>query len=112
MTQTREQIVAEPAGPRLDAWVASMLRGMPVDRTTIAYSVDIEAAWSVVLHLRSRRFTADVSLSLDMGDRDAFASFRGENPRGGRDPEGFARARTVPLAICRAALLATLPEAA
>ena len=77
------------------------------------YSADMTAAWRVVAHLHSRRFSAAVSLDVDHTQGDAFAYFRGQAPRRrGRDPEGSARAATAPLAICRAALLTTLEERA
>lgn len=133
MNLTREQILAEPPGPRLNAWVAEYVMGWtygpdyvedlgPVNGWSDAngnpveiplFSTDIEAAWIVVGKMK----TAAVGPGFELlwgeeepndADKVWVAVF------GARlAPEQFiveAYGPTAPLAICRCALLTTLPR--
>ena len=118
---TREEILALPAGRHLDALVAENVMGIPAlsqrewqgqllwigggdnDRTyTIAipnYSESIAAAWLVVEHLKAQ--TSIIGMEyLPRRIEGAVWRFHFD--------ASYGYAPTVPLAICRAALLAVM----
>lgn len=116
---TREQILSEPAGERLDSWVAEFVMGDPRGQVwERAYSTDIAAAWGVVENLTARHHSvavywhfSDWRVGTVTGlDSVAVAEIEtGPNAYTGplkRAPSAL----TAPLAICRAALLAVLDE--
>lgn len=122
-TLTREMILAEPAGPRLDAWVRERVLGRPVVRQTALghefcftdevglmgrnpvpkYSLDIASAWVAVENL-GRRY---MEVTVDTGSKSPNCHVRVWKTMFPKW-EQCAAARTAPLAICRAALLAVL----
>ena len=102
---TREEILNEPAGRKLDAWVAEKVMGLPVtakkkrfEYVHIApFSTDISAAWEVVEKMQQTKF---VRVQCDNGDYWCKI--------GGEILGVKAQGDTAPLAICRAALLAVI----
>jgi hypothetical protein len=138
MNLTREQILAMPAGREMDALVAErvmeirvywhhyyltgdgkltkcgpFLNGQDscesVNRKVAGYSTDISAAWRVVEKMRDALGHWELAHHID-DPRKCYAEFGGEyEPYDGwHTCKGCALADTAPLAICRAALLATL----
>ncbi len=110
-TPTREQILAEPAGPTLDRLVAAHVLGYRFDGDTLTdghrcwpipeYSADIAAAWELV----EKRSSSEFRFMLVRYRDGWFCEFRERGIYGDIEP---LIATTAPLAICRAALLATL----
>jgi hypothetical protein len=110
MKPTREQIEAEPAGRRIEYWLADYVT-MVHQGLVPHYSEDMTAAWQVVEHIAQ---THNYLLSGPVRPRDmphfsdqCFCEFdrRPHNPEG----KGIrAYAETIPLAISRAALLVVL----
>ena len=94
----REQLLAEPAGRRMDYWVSQRVFDRWPDSLTADmvpdYSTDIAAAWQVVEKLVSSGWGAFGWDGFDHGHRwiVGFGNSRAE-------------AATMPLAVCRAALL-------
>ena len=128
---TREQVLAEPAGFRLDEWVAEYVmgwkrgnpkRGEHAWKAPTAdpryggyrevpncprYSADIGAAWDVV-DAMYRRLSGRIDLTRLRHDLWVVTiGGLGSPPAWG---EVKATADTAPLAVCRAALLTTLSE--
>lgn len=133
MTLTREQIEAEPIGPRLDSWVAEHVMGWKVydhsgysqgerdlphcygPQRGLLYKFDgdcnavfapsrrIVDAWEVVLEMTR------IGLPFKVEDSAAcgwwFADFGGISSSGGHEQR-----QNAPLAISRAALLACLKQ--
>jgi len=115
---TREQVAAEPAGRRLDGWVAEFvtgwgpsaiardMNGVPFPEDVPHYSTDPGDAWAVVGHL-ARRW--DVVLHACPRGHSCQLS---DVPRLGLiDYRPREDAPAMPLAVCRAALLAALTPA-
>ena len=120
---TRDDVLAEPPGPRLDAWVAEWVMGWEDVRVTAAfgathvlwgnppgqpgsvpvpaYSTDIAAAWEAAD--RYHRFSVD-------HDKDHKPNSWGVHlGRGVGDARSvYVAAPTAPLALCKAALLRAL----
>ena len=113
---TREQILAEPAGARMDEWVAQYVMGGAV----ASYSRWVGDAWTVVekfrdehrdmvinncpvgtCHTHEGKVPFEIQTFIREGKPWAFCAF--QYPGGMRAES--ANAETVPLAICRAALL-------
>lgn len=113
---TRDEILSEPAGPRLDAWVAEHVmgwtptglakdfNGVPFPEPIPNYSTDIAAAWEVVELVGGFEIEQWGDVWEKKGTIIWAASFN--------LPDGknivHATAATAPLAICRAALLAMM----
>jgi hypothetical protein len=135
MIPTREQILNEPAGRQMDAWVAEFVMGWPQwdfkndwegsfpmwrdDEGVLLYttyddphywspSKDIAAAWQVVEKLHG-----PYTLNVFTSDFDRSVGFCCHIRRVGTFPSSFAYeyGDTAPLAVCRAALLAVLEVA-
>ena len=130
---TREQILSEPDGARLDGWVAQWVKGWAIHcRNTALYvdadktngmcenvrcvvgewrpSRDIAAAWLVVEKFAGEGKHWQIGHHIDDVAKPC-AEFGGEYI----DYEGWgdvseASAPTAPLAICKAALLAVLED--
>ncbi len=123
---TREQIVAEPAGPRLDAWCAEFAAGLRLyrfddnrvmvdqndrsdcDRDVPHYSTDIAAAWPVAEKLDL--FGALGYMVVCDTKAGTWHVVECEEER--YEPcswNNIAEGDTAPHAIARAALLVTLP---
>jgi hypothetical protein len=136
MKPTREQILAEPAGGQMDAWVAEFVMGWkwPTNRCPVCgwlysetrdqgcvpgdcsmrprpniveiqksrgygvYSTDIADAWQVVEKMRTSPWKWYEIAHRPIGCMVNFTGNIGDN----------VYAETAPLAICKAALLATL----
>lgn len=118
---TREEILALPAGPELDELVTRRIMTLVWNGTGYSlyceitgittdyiaaealrpFSTDITAAWQVVATLDDRSHS--LSLRRYSGKRTWLASFTAV-----KRPLAEAEADTVPLALCRAALLAVL----
>lgn len=131
---TREQVAAEPAGRRLDAWVHEIVFGRvtrPVrvcgstetvevyddkphytdgwyDRgdlaragTPPAYSTDPGAAWAVVEHLRAAGWFVKIYDPMELDEWGICLLCPGR-------PEVSAMDAKMPVAVCRAAVLAVL----
>jgi hypothetical protein len=144
MNLTREQIINEPAGSRLDAWVAEHVFGVvpriirvqgsteyvacqtdnpffqdgSADKPMLIahaqpreYSTDIAAAWSVVEKIRTgiqpRMVTLVQYHGTGCGGYCMIESCRSGEVLG--KDRYTVSGDTMPLAICRAALVATLP---
>lgn len=128
-TLTREAIMALEAGPEIDALVAERVMGWtfgctpdpegdwaswneprPDDPTRQrevkcagwSPSTDIAAAWEVVEKMRPTH-VGSLWTGIDEGHNACFGMYEYE--------ERWAKADSMPLAICRAALLATLEAA-
>jgi len=103
---TREEILAMPADPALDALVAEKVLGLRLCREVPAYSTDITAAWELLDALRMHGFYASIharhactfSCELWCASQKGYARLNHEE----------CLSATAPLAICRAALIATL----
>ena len=129
MTETRnlEQILALPAGPELDALVAERVPDVPMQRVTglgvtagtrvpLLYSSSISAAFMVLDALEARGWRAHIHREVDA----AVDWPRGSTQLGWRvrleDEHDYVSAwapggrEALPLAICRAALLAMESE--
>ena len=94
---TRAEILSMPAGREMDALIAQMLYPEAIEFYAFPnYSTNIKDAWEVVEKLRSRvnAFTIGASIILDNGWAVEW--------RNG----DFVHDKSVPLAICKAALLA------
>lgn len=129
---TREEILTLPAGPEMNALVAEKIMGLTLVPTEVvlhdgslrmvlmvegrrrsapSYSTDITAAWEVVDKLTSREYVkVRVSQSLYHG-RCCQIAAADLTQRGDDDPvciDAMIFAESVPLAICRAVLLATM----
>lgn len=107
---TREMVLTEPAGTRMDLWVAQRIMGAGKPE----YSTDIADAWNVVeeMQRRGRKLTLNdarthpITYEIQAGaGTQAFCAFSEECGH----PFAFAFGDTVPHAICRAALLTTIP---
>lgn len=134
---TSDEILNEPAGPRMDAWVTEYVMGVkPRDvrvcgsdeivtvynanksfidggwgkldllryGTPPNYSTDIAAAWEVVERMKKAGCTTKLSVYRGHG---YWCEFSNQPPlvcAGSEDDD------SMPLAICRAALLTTLEE--
>jgi len=107
----RDEILSEPAGPRLDAWIANVMGGKPLflmrnfngnpfPEGVPAYSTDIAAAFQVVEAMRAGGWHFTVG-SVTVGPGACVDFFRLD-----RNQEFSTTAESSPLAICRAALLA------
>ena len=126
---TREQVLSFQVGDGLDELVAEQIMGLP--RAELGghcpnyYSTDIAAAWEVVEKLRTDGFSALANTTrpshgapIGAGAHAEFQSipdgrwfvafFRAAGIRCSGD--GAASADTLPLAICRAALLTRVEE--
>jgi hypothetical protein len=97
---TREQILAMPAGPELDALIEQHVFGLPVDWSE-DYSTNIAAAWSVVEKIARQGTLLSIAVG-PYGDQGAKTSVMVFGMGGG------VVDASAPLAICRAALLAQL----
>jgi hypothetical protein len=103
---TREQILAMSAGMEIDTLIAERVMGYT--RETDAYSTDVADAWDVVCKLKSMGWRCYVR---DLPDDGIFTAgtaceFQKGDCRG--KSTDHVEASSVPLAICRAALLAIL----
>ncbi len=104
MKPTRKQVLAEPAGPQLDGWVAELVLGFSPGMMVSPFSSQMGSAWLVFQTacewLFSRR-----SLFLSLLEDQATTP-------SGSVPSGFHKLAVMrdrfPEAICRAALLAVL----
>lgn len=121
---TREEVLTQPAGNRLDAWVAEAVFGESVyldsmhrlwrlgtERRTARgyppdYSTDIAAAWKVVEEMRKRVS----NLKLALYAANGWCCYLWDVTAEGTEVEKGVSGNTptAPLAICRAALLATM----
>lgn len=104
-TLTREAVLAMEAGPEMDAWVALKVTGLEECFAGYPpYSTDIAAAWEVVGKLLDKGWlvntecggpTPNLAIVYRQSAKDIGCETHcGDGP--------------IPLAICRAALLATL----
>ena len=126
-TPTREEVLAEPAGRRLDGWVGVFVLGWvpaegyllaPVDAAALAggtdpdtlpaFSTDIAAAWHVVEAQVRSGLTAEVLWNPGEGRWNACVGDGG--PGTEKSWWRIAPGATAPEAICKAALLAVLAE--
>lgn len=110
---TREMVLAEPAGARLDSLVAEHVTGWkplglakdfdgnPFPESVPAYSTDIAAAWEVFCAHKKKGW--DIGWHNVCGVEAFFVTDGGEYQF-----TELARGETASLAICRAALLAVL----
>lgn len=127
---TREEILAEPAGPRMDAWVAEYVMNWPVTKdafgqgfarfvlktetTTVAMqegvggievrwqpSAYISAAWEAIAAIRDKIFSK--RLAFHNALREIIPT-----PDGGVVAWPWALMHLEPIHICRAAVAATL----
>lgn len=110
---TKQEILEEPAGRRMDAWVAEYIFNTPIPESfkrhgiltdlwlLPCYSINIGDAWKVVKKLRIEHFKW-----FEMAHRPSgyICNFVG-------DPKYTIYAETAPLAICQAALLAVIENA-
>lgn len=103
MTITLEQIMAEPAGRRMDAWVAESLFGYEWREDNRPYSTDIAAAWELLpivqgwIFSKRHRFLeylASEFVTLD----------------GNRIDWPYALLKLKPEHLCRAALAASIAQ--
>lgn len=101
---TREQIMAMPAGPELDALVAEKVMGLkPACRP---YSTSIEAAWEVVGELMD----AKRLFIMHGGFGDDFEVCFNPDIEDSAPDDLWVKCSTAPLAICRAALLSVMED--
>lgn len=127
MKPTRDEILAEPAGPRLNAWVAEYIMGWPVvdgpERHTHAQFVQRNGEHSVALQEEfggtdfAWRPSIDIAAAWQVVEKMGCGTI-GHYPRGLwtayfiTQEDGIlrhiAQAETAPLAICQAALLAVI----
>ncbi len=113
MKPTRDEILAEPAGPRLNAWIAKYvthwqpsgmardISGNPFPEPMPDYSGEIAAAWEVVEKIGGVAMD-DNGEGLTYPRWAVFFNL----PDGGTSRQ--VEAESAPLAICRAALLAVV----
>jgi hypothetical protein len=117
---TADEINALPAGPDMDLAVAKIIRGSVCrcwlcdntlpdgscrncgGRPRPNYSADMAAAWAVALWLREQSGTVEFGMSND--ENPSCYCLVGGVPAGDDWPMGTGD--TMPLAICRAALIA------
>lgn len=102
-TMTRDEILNMPAGNKIDAWIDVLIFGD--DGTNYSgkhYSTDISAAWEVVEKTNS----FEVELIIEKDGMYECQIWNGDTFH----PEQCIRADTMPLAICRAALLTILED--
>jgi hypothetical protein len=108
---TREQVLNEPVGYRLNEWVTEYVMDVPVREKkrrfeyvhVPSYSRDISVAWEVVEKIREQGLYAEIRLI----SNSVSCIFR--NNMGGI-VEVVHDCETVPLAISRASLLAVMGE--
>lgn len=121
MKPTKEQVLAEPAGRQMDAWVSVHVFGQEcfqsksvfgtddfyifnadASRVVPYYSTDIAAAWQVVEHMGAQ------SLPSLMQFPEVTPKWRCGFWNNSELGVHYTYGETAPLAICRAALLAVL----
>lgn len=132
---SREQILSEPAGERLDAWVAEFVMGWTPDKIENSsgdlvwsgyrmpngapnmpahrFSTDIARAWEVVEKLAEDHQSVAVYRHFDewlVGTVWLWPNWNPARTLYAGKLKRAPRANTAPLAICRAALLSVLDE--
>lgn len=107
---TKEEILMLPAGPELDRLIAEKIFAEHL--TASPFSTDIAAAWRIVDKLRCVNDHVSVDVEMESSDGDVWVNVNtGVARHEYRGPYWQALAETVPLALCRVALLALETEA-
>lgn len=119
----REEILNMPAGREMDALIGEYVFGWKkgtfpvyepmkskhgdyIVRPIAQYSTDIAVAWEVVEWIQKNGYSFELTEHADPQGDYILQVWRRDMER----DDFIARAETVPLAICRAALLAVVPE--
>lgn len=115
---TRDEILAMPAGREMNALIVEKVMKWNVKVTLKdyvieypRYSTDIAAAWQVIEKLAHEPYSWDIkSVNLIGGKLNWFVCYWGDGSKPGTILDWYTYCDSLPLAICRVALLAVMEQ--